>query len=156
MDWSNAAPHILEKVMFYAAQGEKQRDVQERGITMARHTWLLTIEKFCRVSTHWKNVAFSSKILFPKHESIDFDNENERLGDEAKILLKAGFLSVVKRLRIDNSEAFKYITNVTKTSLLSFEIVTFRRSYADYRMFFSPPDIKWTGEDIRSMMDILP
>ena len=159
MNWSNVAPIILEKVMFYAAQKEKRE--QKKGITSwseykefyDRSTWLLTIEKFCRVSVHWKKVAFSSKILFPSDESIHFDNENEKLGEEAKTLLKAGFLPMVKEVHIGNPEAFQYTGNVKETSLRSIEIVTFRRTYEDD--MDEGTYVKWTGEDIRSMMDIV-
>ena len=36
MNWSNLAPNILEKVMFYSARREQQRDEKERGRIMAR------------------------------------------------------------------------------------------------------------------------
>ena len=84
MNWSNLAPTILEKVMFYSAQKEQQRDDKERGRMIAHHTWLLTIEKFCRVNSHWKKVAFSSKKLFPFNKAINFINESseeEEAGD---------------------------------------------------------------------------
>ena len=153
MNWSNLAPTILEKVMFYSAQKEQQRD--NRGRIIAPHTWLLTIEKFCRVSTHWKNVAFSSEKLFPENKSIEFngkrweedsdedsEEDSEEDLEEAKILLKAGFLSMVKGLRIGNSEVFKYTGNVMETSLIS--IHTYDRK-----------NIWWSEENVRSMMDLL-
>ena len=120
MNWSNVAPVILEKVMFYTAQKqERDEEVRERAKILSiedssdeedissQNTWLLTIEKFCRVSVHWKKVAFSSKILFPSHKTIDYESDSKRSEEEAKILLKAGFLSLVKRLSIDNPEAFQ-------------------------------------------------
>ena len=64
MNWSNLAPTILEKIMFYAAQNEQQ-DEQESEFDDSyeeysswHNKWLLTIEKLCRVSVHWKKVAF--------------------------------------------------------------------------------------------------
>ena len=140
MDWSNAAPHILEKVMLYAAQKEQQRDEKERGRSITRHTWLLTIEKFCRVNSHWKKVAFSSKKLFPFNKAINFINE--RPDEEAKTLLKAGFLSVVKVLHIDNPEVFKYTGNVMETSLISIHTYNGR-------------NIDWSEENVLSMMDLI-
>ena len=149
MNWSNAAPTILEKVMFFTAHKE-QRDNQGRGTFLQgrislneRNKWLLTMEKLSRVSVHWKKVVFSSKILFPSNKSIDFDNGSEKLGKEAKILLKAGFLSLVKGVSIDNPKAFQYTGNVLETTLHSIDIGT------------NMGNIKWTEEDIRSMMDII-
>ena len=148
MNWSNLTPIILEKIMFYAAQMEVL-DEPGRKITLYDeesseefthcHSWLLTIEKFCRVSVHWKQVAFSSNILFPDDKSIHFGNHE--LEDEARTLLMAGFISVVKKLCIADSLAFKWIENVTETSLRSIQIE------ARYP--------KWSEDSIRSMMDII-
>ena len=105
MNWSNAPPTILEKVMFYAAQNEKHNS-----------TWLLAIEKFSRVSTYWKKVVFSSKVLFPTNASLWFDTDWQTgemdSGNEAKDLVKAGFLGLVSKLFIDNPQAFQYIGRV--------------------------------------------
>ena len=140
MNWSNAAPHILEKVMLYAAQKEQHRDEKERGRLMGRHAWLLTIEKFCRVNSHWKEVAFSSKKLFPENQAINFDDK--RLEEEAKTLLKAGFLSVVKVLHIGNPEVFQYTRNRKKTSLISIHT-------------YNEDNIEWSEENVRSMMNLI-
>ena len=157
MNWSNLTPIILEKIMFYAAQMEK-REEEERGRTSLEEdtmsdtswpdpwhsTWLLTIEKFCRVSVHWKQVAFSSNILFPEDKPIEYDGNSDELDDEARKLFKAGFLSVVKKIRIvgwSYPEASKYIGNMMETSL--------RSIYIRFNIY------GFTDENLLPIMDII-
>ena len=72
MKWSNAPPIILEKVIQLALineQLDRKIDDYYDGSSFYSNKRLLIIDKFCRVSAHWKEVIFSSK-LFIQRENV--------------------------------------------------------------------------------------
>ena len=88
MSWSKLPTEILEKIFYFAALKQEQDPQEERVYTAhlldeilrgekdgTEHTWLLTIEKFSRVSVHWEDVVFNTgnkNLLFPADKTINF------------------------------------------------------------------------------------
>ena len=149
MNWSNLPAEILEKIMYFAAQKEEQKSQEEwfrEKYEGNGHKWLLTLEKFSRVSVHWNDVVFNKgnkNLLFPADKAIDFFPKVEWL-EEAMTLLKAGFLSVVKKISIlgwSYPEASKYIGNIMETSL--------RSIYIRFNIY------GFTDENLLPIMDII-
>ena len=99
MDWEHLPPHVLEKILYFAADHTKKENL-----------WLISIEKFGRVCSYWKAVILSSKTLFPLDKScLYLSHEKDEKFDAEAVdrLLETGFFSVVKTLAITDLKILK-------------------------------------------------
>ena len=168
MSWSKLPAEILEKIFYFAALKQEQDPQEERVYTAhlldeilrgekdgTEHTWLLTIEKFSRVSAHWEDVVFNKgnkNLLFPADKTINFVPPKKVL-KRAITLLKAGFLSVAKGLEINYPEAlysddtlYWYTRNLIETQLQAIKV--FINGY-------STDEDSWTVQKIRPLTNII-
>ena len=136
MSWENLPFHILEKIVFYAADKEVTNQKP--------HTWLTSIRNFTEVCTRWKEEIFSSKFLFP--------NEKSRLVwrykhycpfkyNEASDLADSGFLSLVKSIDFEDQNALDSIRNNIEGNILD-EIVVWINQ-------------EWQVDDVNLLMEIM-
>ena len=132
MNWGNLPFHITERILYSAA-------VAEKPFNYGSNKWPFSIQKFGEVCKWWKNVIFSSRMLFPVQKCdlmFDFD-----LYKRAEHFTKAGYLPLVKNVHIQNPKAVRLIREYIEGNSLTHITVVI--------------DQNWTDSSLELLTDIL-
>ena len=101
MNWSNLPAHILEKIFYHSTKRDRPSELHNE--------WLDSIQKLEKVCVGWQSVIFASNSLFSHEYCILHCSQHEI--ERVERLAKAGYLRLVKNIRLANPEAMKRIRN---------------------------------------------
>ena len=139
-DWAKLPALVIEKIIRYAVFGE----YEEVKNDYLMNYWALCVHDYSRVCRNWRSVIFSSKKLFLSSEAeqhaIVYDDGCRKTEADAKMLIEEGFLTMAKKVYIDNSRAARFIRHYAlDNSLEQFDVTT----------------SNWTNDDFDQLIHVI-
>ena len=141
MNWSNLPAHILENIFYHATPRVKRYKLNNE--------WFDSIQNLEKVCIGWHNVIFTSTSLFSNKDCILTCSHREI--DRVERLAKAGYLRVVKNIRICSPEAVKRIRDFIEGN--SFDHIFLETGIIGHGAVGYCYD--WTGDNLELLLDFL-
>ena len=146
MNWDTLPTLIIEKIVYYAANSEYEANSQLTAYKSNR--WLLSLEKFGRVSDRWKSAILTSRKLFSdERNQLVLDNQ-AYLFDMAETLISGGYFGLIRSLIIVDITCPYRVKRILDS-------VENAENYASLQEFEITIDSNWTLENVNSVMNIL-
>ena len=139
-DWAKLPPLVIEKIIRYAVSGEYEEVKNDYLVNY----WALCVRDYSRVCQNWRSVILSSKRLFlsceAEQHAIVYDDGCRETEAGAKMLIEEGFLTMAKKVYIDNSQAAQFIRHYAlDNSLEQFDVTT----------------SNWTSDDFDQLIHVI-